>query len=128
MVACTPEVATAVLSLIRGMLPVVNVFFELGRKGTSLEEEGLEAFRLADMMHHTHLQSLEQLIACLDMINEAVRRVTGDIAATLYAVDERGNCFIATQNSAKHSTGLARGHRRSCDSSRPRRIAARAIG
>ena len=49
------------------------------------------------MMRHTRLQSLEQVIACLDMINEAVRRVTGDIAATLYAVDERGNCFIATQ-------------------------------
>ena len=34
-------VAKAMLLSIRGMLPVVNVFFELGRKGTSLVEEGL---------------------------------------------------------------------------------------
>ena len=93
--ACTPEVARTVLTLIRGMLPVVNVFFELGRKGTSLVEEGLEAFRLADIMHHTRLPSPEQVIACLDVINDAVRRVTGDIAATLYAVDDQGDCFIA---------------------------------
>jgi hypothetical protein len=95
LVGCTPEVARTVLSLIRGMLPVVNVFFELGRKGTSLVEEGLEAFRLADMKHHTRLPSLDQVIACLDVINDAVRRATGDITATLYVVDNHGDCFIA---------------------------------
>ena len=37
MVAGKPAAATAVLSLIRFMLPVSNVSFELARKGTSLE-------------------------------------------------------------------------------------------
>jgi hypothetical protein len=97
LVACSPQEAIAVLSLIRGMLPVVNVFFELGRQGTSFGREGVEALRLVDILHHTRLQSVDQVIACLDIINEAVRRVTGDVAATLYALDDRGDCFIATQ-------------------------------
>ena len=95
LVACTIEEAGAVLSLIRGMLPVVNVFFELGRKGTSLPAEGLEAFRLADMLHHTRLQHVGQVITCLDAINEAMRRVTGDTGATLFALDSAGDCFVA---------------------------------
>jgi hypothetical protein len=95
LVACTIEEAGAVLGLIQGMLPVVNVFFELGRKGTSLRAEGLEAFRLADMLHHTRLQHVGQVITCLDVINEAMRRVTGDTAATLYALDSVGDCFVA---------------------------------
>jgi hypothetical protein len=97
LVACSPQEAIAVLSLIRGMLPVVNVFFELGRQGTSFGREGVEALRLVDILHHARLQSVDQVIACLDLINEAVRRVTGDVTATLYALDDRGDCFIATQ-------------------------------
>jgi hypothetical protein len=97
LVACTFEEATAVLSLIQGMFPVVNVFFELGRQGISFGQERLEALRLADILHHTRLQNIDQVIACLDVINEAFRRVTGDTAASLYALDERGDCLIATQ-------------------------------
>ncbi len=97
LVACTPEEASAVFSLIRGMLPVVNVFFELGRKGTTLMDEELEAFRIVDMLHHTRLQHPDQVIACLDIINDAIRRVTGDAGATLYALDNSGDCFIATK-------------------------------
>lgn len=46
--ACAPQEAAQVLSLIQGMLPVVNVFFELGREGAA-PGEGIEAFRLADI-------------------------------------------------------------------------------
>ena len=95
--ACSPQEAIAVLSLIREMLPVVNVFFELGRQGTSFGREGVEALRLVDILHHARLQSVDQVIACLDVINEAVRRVTDDVAATVYALDDRGDCLIATQ-------------------------------
>ena len=82
LVACNLEEAAGVLSLIQGMLPVVNVFFELGRQGASLGTEGLEAFRLADIVQYTRLPSVSQAIACLEIINEAVRRVRDDKAAT----------------------------------------------
>lgn len=97
LVACTLEEAAAVLSLIQGMFPVVNVFFELGRQGASVGSEGLEAFRLADILRHTRLQNMSQVIAFLDIINQAVRRVRADPAATLYVLDSRGDCIVAAQ-------------------------------
>jgi len=97
LVACSLEEAAAVLSLIQGMFPVVNVFFELGRQGASIGSEGLEAFRLADILRHTRLQNMSQVIGFLNIINQAVRRVRNDPAATLFALDSRGDCIVAAQ-------------------------------
>ncbi|MGP0092157.1 MAG: hypothetical protein ACLPKB_19695 [Xanthobacteraceae bacterium] len=97
LVACTVEEAAQVLSLIQSILPVVNVFFELGREGGSAGIEGVEAFRLADILQHTRLQTLDQLAASLDAINNAFRRVRGDVNATLYGLDRRGYCFVARE-------------------------------
>lgn len=104
LVACTVEEAAAVLSLIQGMFPVVNVFFELGRQGASIGQEGLAAFRLADILRHTRLQNLSQVITFLDILNDAIRRIRGDETATLYVLDNRGDCIIAaqTQQSISH--------------------------
>jgi hypothetical protein len=101
LVRCSPEEAVAIFASIRGMLPVVNTFFELGREGERIGEEGVEAYRLVDMLRRTRLQSLEQLVACLQVNDEAVRRVRDDANATLYALDRRGYCVIAaaTQHS-----------------------------
>jgi len=97
LVAVSQDEALAVLSLIQSVLPAVNVFFELGRKGESVGEEGLEALRLADILRHAHLQSLEQVIGCLKVINNAVRQIRQDAEATLYFLDRRGFCLIAAQ-------------------------------
>ncbi len=97
LVSCSEDEAAAVLSVIQGMLPVTNVFFELGRDGITVEGEGLTAFRLTDILRHTRLQTLEQVIACLDAISAAARRIRGDSHAALYGLDNQGHCFIATQ-------------------------------
>ena len=94
--ACTPEEAAQVLSLIQGMLPVVHVFFELGREGAA-PGEGIEAFRLADIMRHTRLEVPDQVLACLEVLDQAVQRVRNDPGATFHAVDERGYCLVAAQ-------------------------------
>ena len=94
--ACTPEEAAQVLSLIQGMLPVVHVFFELGREGAA-PSEGIEAFRLADIMRHTRLEVPDQVLACLEVLDQAVQRVRNDPGATFHAVDERGYCLVAAQ-------------------------------
>lgn len=98
------EEAAGVLSLIQGMLPVMNVFFELGREGIGMETEGLAAFRLADILRHTRLQTPEQVVACLDTISAAARRVSGDPGAAFYGLDNRGHCFISalTRRSISH--------------------------
>jgi hypothetical protein len=79
------------------MFPVVNVFFELGRQGASLGADGLEAFRLVDILQHTRLPNVGQVIACLNVINEAARQVRMDTTATLYVLDRRGDCIVAAQ-------------------------------
>ncbi len=95
LVACSIEEAAAVPSLIQGMFPAASVFFELGRQGDSFGSEGLEAFRLLDILKHTRLSNVTQVIGCLDIINEAVRRVREDPMACLYVLDNRGACIVA---------------------------------
>lgn len=99
LVACRVEEAAAVFELIRGMLPVANLFFELGREGQPTGQDGIEAHALADMMRHTRLETLDQLAACLQAIDEAVRRVRGDAHATCYLLDRRGYCLVASMTS-----------------------------
>jgi len=94
--ACTPEEASQVLSLIQGMLPVVHVFFELGREGAAPGEE-IGAFRLADIMRHTRLEVPDQVMACLEILDQAVQRVRNDPGATFHAMDKRGYCLVAAQ-------------------------------
>jgi hypothetical protein len=47
---CTPREEEAIYGSVRSMFPVVNVFFELGREGASIGQEGVEAYRLVDML------------------------------------------------------------------------------
>jgi hypothetical protein len=55
----------------------------------------LVAFRLSQILQHTRLQKVEQVISCLEIIDEALHRVHGateDIE--FYGLDSDGHCFI----------------------------------
>ena len=75
LVACTTEDAAAVLAQIKGMMPAFNVFFEFARPGISFGQPPVMAFRLIDILYHTRLQDIGQVIECLEAINEAFARV-----------------------------------------------------
>lgn len=94
---CSEEDAAAVLSQIQGVLPAVNVFFEFGRQGAIFGQPNIEAFRLIDIAHHTRLPDVAQVAACLDLINQAFGRVTGDASAKFCGFDREGRCFIAME-------------------------------
>ncbi|MGA7999475.1 MAG: hypothetical protein WCA28_31805 [Bradyrhizobium sp.] len=83
------------LGQIQGVLPVVNVFFELGRQGAIFGQPNIEAFRLLDIAHHTRLSDVNQVIACLDIINQAFSNACGDVTVRFCALDREGHCFIA---------------------------------
>jgi hypothetical protein len=102
--ACSEEEVTALLSQIQGVLPAVNVFFEFGRQGAIFGQPRIEAFRLLDIAHHTRLANVAQVVACLDIINQAFSRVCGDATAKFCGFDREGHCFIAmeTQQSILH--------------------------
>lgn len=97
LVACDLETARAILSLIQGMLPVVSVFFELGRDPVAVSAEGLRVLRLDQMMQHAHLRSLDQLVACLRAIDGAGERVRGESGTALTVLDDSGHCLVAEE-------------------------------
>ncbi len=79
------------------------MFFELGREGTSLAQDRLEAYRLSDIQHHAQLQSAAQVISCLNFINGSFLRVRGSTDLSFYVADDKF-CFIAvgTQRNIRH--------------------------
>lgn len=95
--ACSEEQAAAILSQIQGVLPAVNVFFEFGRQGAIFGQSNNEAFRLLDIAHHTRLPDVAQVVACLDLINQAFGRACGDATAKFCGLDRDGHCFILAE-------------------------------
>ncbi|MGX7875512.1 hypothetical protein ACVDG5_024805 [Mesorhizobium sp. ORM6] len=95
--ACSVQEAVAVYASIRSMLPVVNVFFELGREGASIGKDGVEAFRLDDIMRRTRLVDIQQVGTCLELIDGSFRQVRNDDDAVLLVLDPSGYCLVATE-------------------------------
>jgi hypothetical protein len=95
LVGCNLEEARAILSLIQGSLPVVSVFFELGREPVAASAQGVRALWLDDMLRHTHMHVPEQIVACLEAIDQALQRVRAEPGATLTALDGVGHCLVA---------------------------------
>ena len=92
--ACTAEDAAAVLADIKGLMPAFNVFFEFARPGISYGQPPVMAFRLIDILYHTRLQDIGQVIECLEAINEALARVRKDASAKFCGFDNQGHCLI----------------------------------
>jgi hypothetical protein len=95
--ACSEEEAAAILAHVRGMLPAVNVFFEFGRPGVAFGQPPVMAFRLIDILHHTKLQNIGQVMTCLEAINDAFARLRGDPNVHFCGFDNEGHCFIAPE-------------------------------
>ena len=72
----------------------MNVFFELGRQRAVFGQPSVEAFRPPDIAHHARLQNIGQVIACLDIINQAFGRVCGDPDAKFCGLGRDGHRFI----------------------------------
>ena len=95
LVGCNVEEARDMLALVQGMLPVVSVFFELGREAASVPVHGMRACAVADIQRHARLHAPAQVIECLDLLTDALRRVRGDAEAAFYALDNLGRCLVA---------------------------------
>src|SRR4029079_11796886 len=95
LVGCKIEEARDILALVQDMLPAVNVLFELGREAASVAVHGLRAYSIADIQRHVRLQSPEQVVQCLEVLTQALRRVRGDTAAEFFALDDQGHCLVA---------------------------------
>jgi hypothetical protein len=67
----------------------------LGREAASVASHGLRAFRITDILRHARLQSPDQVVQCLEVLTQALRRVRGDANAAFFAVDDQGHCLVA---------------------------------
>jgi hypothetical protein len=99
-VSCSVEEAAAVLAQIRGMVPAVNVFLEFGRPTNFFGQPPMMAYRLIDILHHTMLENVEQVMECLELINEALTQVRRDGSATFCSFDSEGHCFVTPETQA----------------------------
>ena len=114
LVGCTTEEAAKVLAQIQGMVSAFNVFLEFARPGISFGQPPAMAFRLIDILYHTRLQDIGQVIECLEAINEALARVRGDASAKFCDFDNQGHCLIAPQTQHSVATlwqGILASHR-----------------
>ncbi|MGJ5138108.1 hypothetical protein ACQR1V_08965 [Bradyrhizobium oligotrophicum] len=97
LVACSADDAGKILAQIQGVLPAVNVFFEFGRPGIALGQPPVMMFRLIDILHHTRLQNIGQVMASLDMINKALIETRHDPSVRFCGFDPEGHCLIAPE-------------------------------
>lgn len=97
LVACSVEDAAKVLAQIQSALPAVNVFFEFGRPGIAMGQPPIMMFRLIDILHHTRLQNVGQVMASLEMINKALVEVRHDPSVRFCGFDNEGHCLIAPE-------------------------------
>ena len=95
--SCNADEAAAVLAQIQGLVPAFNVFFEFARPGISFGQPPAMAFRLIDILYHTRLQSIDQVMECLEAINTAFASVRRDPTARFCAFDNQGHCLIAPE-------------------------------
>jgi hypothetical protein len=92
--ACTEADAAAIMQQLRGNPGALNLLLEFRRPGTGFGQPPIMAFRLMDLLHRTQLESIEQLMECLQLINEAFEQVKGDGAVRFCGFDNEGHCLI----------------------------------
>jgi hypothetical protein len=95
LIGCDLESARAILGLIHGILPVVSIFFELGREPVATSPRSLRALQLDEMARHANLQSPEQTVACLKALDAALQRVSETPNTVLTVLDGSGHCLVA---------------------------------
>jgi len=95
--ALSEEEAAAVLAQVRGMLPAANVFFEFARPGVVFGQPPVTTYRLIDILNHTKLQNIGQVMACLEALDNAVVRLRGEPNIRFSGFDNEGHCFIAPE-------------------------------
>ncbi len=92
---CSLDDAIQIFRLISRMLPVVQVFFELGRDSHLLTDPpSLHCLNLDEMQRHLQFSEPRLLAECLGVINQAFEQVRNDPQISLFATDDRGHIFI----------------------------------
>lgn len=74
---------------------IARVFFELAREtGLSAGGAPFHIVSIVEIMRHLQLVEAQQVLTCLDTINQAFQQVRRDPQASLFALDDVGHIFL----------------------------------
>ncbi len=74
---------------------IARVFFELARDTRfSGNATPFHVVALVDVMRHLQLVEAQQVLTCLDTINQAFQQIRRDPHASLFALDETGHIYL----------------------------------
>jgi len=74
---------------------VARVYFELAREpGSKTRGMPFHVVGFVDIMRHLQFGEAQQVLTCLDAINQAFQQVRRDPQASLFALDEAGHIFL----------------------------------
>ncbi len=80
---------------ISGNSIIARVFFELARDtGLSAGGAPLHVVNIVDVMRSLQFVEAQQVLACLDTINQAFQQVRRDLQASLFALDDAGHIYM----------------------------------
>ncbi|MGO9133363.1 MAG: hypothetical protein ACLP8A_04840 [Methylovirgula sp.] len=80
---------------ISGNSIVARAFFELARDtGHATGAMPFHVVSLVDVMRHLQLVDAQQVLTCLDVINQAFQQVRRDPQASLFALDDAGHIYL----------------------------------
>ena len=82
------------------MLAAANVFLEFGRAGVVFGQPPVVTYRLIDILNHTRLQNIGQVMTCLESLDTAVAQLRGNANIRFCGFDNEGYCFIAPETQA----------------------------
>ena len=100
LVICSTAEVGQIFDFVQGMQPVVNVLLELGRTAGSHLPNNIMVTALHDVAARAHLRSVQQVIACARIVNEALQQLRGDTDALLCAIDDEERCYVALETQA----------------------------
>jgi hypothetical protein len=80
---------------VSGNAIVARVFFELARDtGMSAGGAPFHVVNIVDVMRHLQFVEAQQVLTCLDAINQAFQQVRRDPQASLFALDDAGHIYL----------------------------------
>ncbi len=84
-----------VFNRIAGNSIIARVFFELARDTAfAAPATPFHVVNLVDVMRHLQLVEAQQVLSCLDAINQAFQQIRRDPQASLFALDEAGHIYL----------------------------------
>jgi hypothetical protein len=95
--SASQEDVRKIFEAIRGSLPVLLVFFELGRRNAAGGPPGMAVVSLVKILAHAKLSNTDQVLAALRIIDDAAAKIRNDPTSHIFLRYGQDYCVVAEQ-------------------------------